>query len=287
VTAASPMRPTYVGIGAQKCASTWLHRILAEHPEVAVPEIKEIDFFSYRYDHGYQWYERCFSAGGSARARGEISPSYFSDPLVPGRVASYLPEAKILLSLRDPVVRALSNHRHEIRIGHLTGPDFSFEAGLRNNPMYVEQGLYATHLRNWLRHFPSTSVLVVLMEDIEAAPTAVCANVYRFLGVDDRYVPAGLTNRYNASFAIRWSPLQAAKDAVYGATRLPGLRRLWDAAAASGLRTLYRGINNMPSSTVIPPPAAQTLLELRERFAPEVRELEGMIGRSLTTWLRP
>jgi hypothetical protein len=273
-----PSRPTYVGIGAQKCASTWLHLILAEHPEVAVPAIKEIDFFSYHYDHGYQWYERCFRSAKPARARGEISPSYFSDPAVPERIARYLPEAKILLSLRDPVERALSNHRHEVRVGHLTGPDLSFESGLKNNPMYVAQGLYATHLQNWLRHFASAKILVVLMEDIEADPQAVCAKVYRFLGVDDRH---------NSSFVNRWSPLGAVKDAVYGATRLPGLRHLWDAAAGAGLRSLYRGINNVPSSAVIPPPDAQTLHELREQFAPEVRELEKMIGRSLTAWLEP
>ena len=95
-------RPTYIGIGAQKCASTWLHRILAEHPDISVPEVQELDFFSYRFDHGYQWYERCFQSAKPARARGEISPSYFGEPTVPGRVARYLPEAKILLSLRDP-----------------------------------------------------------------------------------------------------------------------------------------------------------------------------------------
>lgn len=285
MNAARPIRPTYVGIGAQKCASTWLHRILAEHPQVAVPGIKEIDFFSYHFDHGYQWYERCFHGAVLERARGEISPSYFSDPAVPGRVARYLPGAKILLSLRDPVERALSNHRHEVRVGHLTGADLSFETGLKNNPMYVEQGLYATHLRNWLQHFDRADILIILMEDIETVPQAVCANVYQFLGVDDQYVPSGLTSRHNPSFATRWSPLGAAKDAVYGATRLPGLRWLWDTAASAGLRSLYRGINNVPSSTVIPAPDAQTLLELRERFAPEVRELEEMIGRSLAAWL--
>ena len=280
-------RPSYVGIGAQKCASTWLHRILAEHPEVAVPEIKEIDFFSYHYDHGYQWYERCFAGSRPARACGEISPSYFSEPAVPERVARYLPEARILLSLRDPVERALSNHRHEVRVGHLTGADLSFEAGLKNNPMYVEQGLYATHLRNWLRHFARANILVVLMEDIAVDPQAVCAQVYRFLDVDDRYVPTGLTSRYNPSFVNRWSPLGAVKDAVYGATRIPGLRWLWDAAGRTGLRSVYRSINNVPSSSVIPQPGTQALLELRERFVPEIQELETMIGRSLAAWLRP
>lgn len=278
-------RPTYVGIGAQKCASTWLHRVLAEHPEVAVPEIKEVDFFSYHYDHGYQWYQRCFDNGKPARARGEISPSYFSEPSVPERVARSLPDARILLSLRDPVERALSNHRHEVRVGHLAGPDLSFEAGLRNNPMYVEHGRYATHLRNWLRHYSRTQILVVLMEDIAADPQAVCREVYRFVGVDDGFVPKGLTSRYNASFAARWSPLGVAKDAAYGATRVPGLRWLWQAAARTGLRSLYRAVNVVPSAAVIPQADPRTLLELRELFAPEVRELETMIGRSLATWL--
>lgn len=279
------LKPTYVGIGAQKCASTWLHRILAEHPEVSVPQVKEVDFFSFHYDHGYQWYERCFQSDKPARARGEISPSYFAEPAVPARVAHYLPDAKVLLSLRDPVERALSNHRHEVRVGHLTGADLSFETGLANNPMYVEQGLYATHLKNWLRHFARANILVVLMEDIESDPLAVSKTVYGFLGVDDRYIPAGLASRYNPSFATRWSPLGGMKDAVYSATRLPGLRWLWDAAARVGLRSLYRGINTVPSSSVIPQPNAQTLMQLRERFAPEIRELETIIGRSLATWL--
>jgi hypothetical protein len=282
------LRPTYLGIGAQKCASTWLHRILAEHPQVAVPEIKEVDFFSYHYDHGYQWYERCFAgAPASARARGEISPSYFADPSVPARVARYLPGVKILLSLRDPVERALSNHRHEVRVGHLCGPDLTFEAGLRNNPMYLEQGLYATHLRNWLNHFEKTDLLIVLMEDIEAAPMEICAAVYRFIGVDERFVPRSLSERQNPSFASRWAPLTAAKDALYAATRVPGLRWVWEAAANAGLRSAYRGINQVPSSALIPPPGLQTVLELRARFAPEIRELEQMIGRSLALWLKP
>ena len=279
------LRPTYVGIGAQKCASSWLHNVLAEHPEVAVPEVKELDFFSYNYDHGYQWYERCFRSAKPARARGEISPSYFCEPAAPERVARYLPEAKILLSLRDPVERALSNHRHEVRVGHLTGPDLSFEAGLKNNPMYVEQGRYATHLKRWLGHFDRSSILVVLMEDIDADPRAVTREVYRFLGVDDQYLPAGLTTRYNRSFANRLSLLKSLKDSAYEATRLPGLRWVWSIAARTGLRSLYRGINKIPSSAVIPEPSAQTLVDLRRQFAPEVRELEPLLGRSLATWL--
>ncbi|MFO1468552.1 MAG: sulfotransferase [Steroidobacteraceae bacterium] len=284
---AAGQRPTYVGIGAQKCASTWLHEILASHPQVGVPEVKEVDFFSYRFDHGYQWYERHFSATASALARGEISPSYFCEPAVPERLARYLPEARILLSLRDPVERALSNHRHEVRVGHLGGEDLSFETGLRNNPMYVEQGRYATHLRNWLRHLPRERILIVLMEDVQGDPQRVAREVFSFLGVDETYVPAGLDNRYNRSFVTRSSVLTGAKDAVYRATRLPGLRWTWGLASQAGLKSMYRGVNIVPSSAVIPRPQAQTLQALRQQFEPEIRELETLIDRSLSAWLHP
>jgi hypothetical protein len=277
-------RPTYVGIGAQKCASTWLHAILAEHPQVGVPASKELDFFSHRYDRGYQWYERCFGGTGPARARGEISPSYFCEPCVPERVARYLPEARILLMLRDPVERALSNHRHEVRSGHLTGGDLSFEAGLANNPMYVEQGLYATHLRNWLRCFPIESVLVVYQEEVEQDPARVARRVYGFLGVDAEFDPPSLRVSRNPSYVDRSAALAATKDALYGATRLPWLRGLWNAAAGAGLRGAYRRVNRKPSAAVIPAPQPETLAALRARFEPELRELESLLGRP-TPWL--
>ena len=283
-------RPTYVGIGAQKCASTWLHRMLEAHPQVCVPSVKEVDFFSYRYDRGYQWYERCFAgrhdSNQPARASGEISPSYFSEPAVPARVASYLPEAKILVSLRDPVQRALSNHRHEVKEGHLTGDDLSFEYGLRNNPMYVEQGRYATHLKKWLRHFARDQVLVILMDDVEADPRGVCRKVYEFVGVDESFVPPGHEERQNGSYATRSPTLTRLKDAAYATTRAPGLRWAWDFAAAAGLKPLYRGLNVVPSEAVIPPPQPQTLAHLRQTFEPEIRELETLLDRSLGSWLQ-
>jgi hypothetical protein len=277
------VRPTYVGIGAQKCASTWLHSILAEHPDVGVPATKELDFFSHRYDRGYQWYERCFGDTDSALARGEISPSYFCEPCVPERVARYLPEARILLMLRDPVARALSNHRHEVRSGHLQGSDLSFEAGLANNPMYVDQGLYATHLRNWLRFFSLESVLVVYQEDVEREPEQVARRVYGFLGVDAGFAPPSLRVARNPSYVDRSAGLAAAKDALYTVTRRAGLRVLWEGAARTGLRSAYRRLNRRPSAAVIPAPRPETLALLRKRFEPEVRELESLLARP-TPW---
>lgn len=278
------MKPTFIGIGAQKCASTWLYRILGEHPDVAVSTVKEVDFFSYRFDHGYQWYERHFEHGTNARAIGEISPSYFCDEDTPARIKDYLPDAKILVSFRDPVERAVSNHKHEVRVGHYTGPDFSFDAGLRNNPMYLEQGKYATYLKRWLMHFPREQILVVFQEDVESKPLEVAREVYRFVGVNADYTPVGLRERFNPSFGIKRRWLADLKDSLYQVTRSPSLRWLWDGAASLGFKKLYRSTNTVTAEQALPPMSAEQKAALRRLFAAEVAELEQLLGCSLAHW---
>ncbi|MEO0913269.1 MAG: sulfotransferase, partial [Pseudomonadota bacterium] len=120
------MKPTLIGIGAQKCASSWAHTALGAHPDITGSDPKEIDYFSYYFDRGHAWYEAHFPEGTAHRF--EISPSYFHDPRAPERLAAYAPEAKILVLLRDPVERAFSNHLHEVAKGHI--PAIPFAEGL-------------------------------------------------------------------------------------------------------------------------------------------------------------
>lgn len=164
------VQPTFIGLGAQKCASSWIHRVLGDHPEIFASEPKELDFFSHHYNRGYSWYEHCFEPGAGARARGEISPSYFCDPLAPTRVRDYDPALKLVLALRDPVSRAFSNHLHEIRKGFYHCPDLRFESGLARNPMYVFQSRYGSHLEAWTRAFPLSRILILVQEEIHTDP---------------------------------------------------------------------------------------------------------------------
>lgn len=278
------MKPTFIGIGVQKCATTWLHRVLSEHPEVGMSPVKELNFFSHRFDHGYDWYERQFN-DCVGRVIGEISPSYFYDAAVPQRVADYLPNMKVVVSFRDPVQRSMSNHRHEVRAGHFTGPDLSLEAGLANNPLYVHQGLYATHFRNWLAAFPRRQILVVLQEEIEKDPVTVAAEVYDFLGVDRSFRPQEPSKRYNRSFTNKSASLKRFKDSLFSLAQKPGFGWLWVASSKMGIKSLYRRFNVVESESVIPEPSEQTMQRLRLQFEPEVRDLSKLIGRSLDRWL--
>jgi hypothetical protein len=273
-----------IGIGVQKCATTWLYEILRDHPQVALSARKELDFFSCRFDRGQAWYEAQFPVGGERRVRGEISPSYFLDPEVPGRIAACVPGAHLLVALRDPVERALSNHRHEVRLGTVRGPDLSFETGLANNPLYLEQSRYGTHLRRWLKQVPASRLLILLQEDIDRCPIATAARVYGFVGVDQDHVSAALDSRPNESHVYRYLALEVLRRGARGAARTLGLDGVWQAAQGAGLQALYRRLNRRRPDTRIPPVAPQTLERLRRVLADEVRMVEEILERPLPQW---
>ena len=143
-----------------------------------MPESEPLDFFSYRFENGYRWYERQFPAHQSSRHFGEMSQSYFHEPAVVDRVWDYDPDLKIIVSLRDPVERALSQHRHLVRLGIVGHEDLRFEASLETNPTYVDQGRYFTHLSRWFDRFGAEKVMVVLMEEVIDDPEKVASELY-------------------------------------------------------------------------------------------------------------
>lgn len=278
------MKPTFIGIGAQKCASSWLYDILADHPEAALSEKKELDFFSYHYENGYAWYEQQFPEKPDAKVVGEISPSYFNEASVPERAKLYSPDLRILLSLRDPVERALSQHRHLVRIGTVIGPDYRFETALDDNPSYIEQGRFATHLSRWLASFPVSQLHVVLMEDIRKNPEETARKVYEFLGVSPDHRSAALYEKSNPSYVVRSKVMDATIRRLRKTSRQMGLGRIWQALGDSGLRNFYRGVNRESSDAVVPPVQAETIGELRAMFSEEVIRLEQLLGRDLASW---
>lgn len=277
----------FIGIGAQKCASTWLHDVLVDHPQLSMPTgDKEVDFFSYHYDAGQQWYERHFDIAAPGIMRGEVSPSYFHTPGVVDRVMRYNPAMRIILIARDPIARAMSNHKHELRIGNVQGNDLSFEFGLENNDAYIEQGLYAKHLANWRSQFPDEQILVLKFDDVVIKPAATLAKICEFLGVDASYESPHLGTRSNVSYLHRSGVVDKLKNAVRGTVRAVGLGGLWQRLGDTGLRDKYRSINRLEAEDVIGMPKPETLQRLRDVFQPDLEEFERMTGLSTADWLK-
>jgi len=279
------MRVSFVGIGAQKAATSWLHDILADHPQVVVPAAKEVDFFSYHYERGMRWYERHFPHREGAIRYGEISPSYLHEPGVAGRVRRYSAAMRIVVSLRDPVERALSQHRHLVRLGLVDPADLRFETALADNPTYVEQGLYHQHLSRWVEAFGRDAVHVVLMEDIERDRAAVTRGLYRFLAIDEAHRPAALDRISNPSYVARSLGLERSVVALRRGLGAVGAERVWRAIGDTGLRELYRRKNRRTGSAAIPPVPEEVLRKVRQVFRDDTQRLQDLIQRDLTAWM--
>ncbi|MEW6353093.1 MAG: sulfotransferase domain-containing protein [Pseudomonadota bacterium] len=277
------MKPTYLGIGAQKCASTWIHRILQDHPQVCVSTPKELDFFSHYYDRGFQWYERHFDLGGCIAA-GEISPSYFYDSEAPLRAWQYNPHFKIIVALRDPLERAYSNHLHEIRAGHHRGDNLSFEAGLANNPMYLEQSRYATHLKRWLARFRRDQILVMFQEEIELAADEQARRLYQFLEIDARHTSSFAEKRANESRKPRLQSLNMLFKETARWGRNAGFH---GAVARLKHSRLIAGIlraNTVSLRSLAPPMLPETRRYLERELTGEVLDLADLLGRDTLPW---
>jgi hypothetical protein len=202
-------------IGAQRSGTTYLHSLLDAHPEIAMarparPEPK-VFLTDEVVDRGLNWYhEAYFAHAASGQLLGEKSTSYIEDPAAATRAARVLGTAEIVVMLRDPVDRAVSNWRFSTDNGFETRP---LEAALRENlegdrqwdgtatsvsPFaYLERGRYAGYLEPWTAAFPSTTHVIFLPELVEVPESL--SRLYRSLGVDPGFRPANRDAQVNKS----------------------------------------------------------------------------------------
>ena len=86
--------PNFLIIGSQKSGTTSLYHVLRHHPQIFMPERKEINYFFHQaeYDKGFKHYISHFDhAPENSVAIGEASPGYICHPLSPGRIHRLLP----------------------------------------------------------------------------------------------------------------------------------------------------------------------------------------------------
>ena len=280
----SQIKPDFIGIGAQKCASTWVYRILEDHPEVGVSQPKEVNYFSYYYDRGRQWYLKHFTEQSIPKIIGEFSTSYLCDPRAPSRAFSYNPGLRIILTLRDPIERAFSNHLHEIRIKQYTGPDFSFEAGLNNNPMYLEQSRYATHLKKWMDYFSEERIIVLLQEEIKQDPLREANRLYRFLEIDRNHQSTFLFRKSNPSYAEKYKGFDRSLRLLGFFARRLGFSDMVQSVRRHSIISYIRDSNKEHLSESIPAMTVDTQTYLVKELTNDVRELATLLNRNDLPW---
>lgn len=199
------MTQHFLVVGAQRCGTTYLHALLEAHPGISMarparPEPK-VFLTDEVTELGAEWYRRTWfphAAGGDLL--GEKSTSYIESAAAAVRARAVLGDARIVVQLRDPIERAVSNWKFTRASGledlpldealerNLAGPrDWDPRATSVSPYHYVERGRYAAHLGPWLETFPGL-VRVQFLEDFVADPDVV-GELYDWLGVDPAFRP--------------------------------------------------------------------------------------------------
>ena len=207
------MLPSFFIIGTQRGGTSSLFQYLARHPDVARSVRKEIEYFSTDYGRGWMWYRAHFplklrgflhriAGRGRELVTFEATPDYLLMPQVPARMASALPDAKIIVVLRDPVERTHSGFKHMMRYGledRTFAEALDGEAGVLagelpkidadpNYPAvefrrhaYTHRGHYADQLAAWFEFFERDQILVMESEELFEDEAAAFARVLEFL----------------------------------------------------------------------------------------------------------
>jgi hypothetical protein len=206
----------FVIAGAQRCGTTYLYRLLEEHPEIemAKPLRPEPKFFldDSKFSLGLGYYDSQFFSDTNARVRGEKSTSYIESDLALQRISATMPAAPIVVVVRDPVRRAISNFRFSVQNGV---EDLPMAEALRAatgqrewdpevfsvSPFdYLARGRYADYLERAVDSVGRDRIHVLVFEEL-VSDTEVIARLYASLGVDAAFRPSAFHTAVNSSDA--------------------------------------------------------------------------------------
>lgn len=289
--------PDFYLVGAPKCGTTALYDFLRQHPELFLPEKKELLFFasdlSYPTRLSEADYLAHFAPRGDARRVGTSHTAYLQSTRAAAEIAERRPDADILIMLRNPVEMVHSWHSELL---YETIEDIEdFEAALDAEPdrrrgeriprsarnsyveslYYSEVAAYADQVQRYLDVFGRERVHVILHDDLRADPAAVHRATLEFLGVDPAHEPEFAV--LNANKAVRSRALQN----VFFGTAAPGHRVVKSLIPRPVRRRLLAMNARETTRAAVAPHVAE---RLRDLFRDDVARLGGLLGRDLSAW---
>ena len=194
-------KPSFIIAGAQKSGTTSLYAWLTRHPQIIAPVKKEIYFFNNAelFNKGISWYKSFYPLSFRRGFSIDATANTFESENAAQRVKQLLPEAKVIIILRNPVDRAFSHFHMAVKLGF---EKTSFEHALSleekrisegkhlvhnyfyQRLAYRTKGIYADQLQPWLNHFPSHQLLVLQGELLFHEPKNTYESIQRFLGLE-------------------------------------------------------------------------------------------------------
>lgn len=295
--------PDFLLIGAAKSGTTALFYYLGQHPGVYPCPVREPSFFALE-GHTLHFagpgdratvgthavtdlaaYGALFEGAAPGQVAGEVSPLYLYDAAAPARIKAHIPQAKLIVILRNPVERAYASYLHLRRDGR--EPCNRFEEALSREQVriasgwehlwhYVAMGRYATQLQRYLSVFDPAQLLLIRYDEFQAAPAAVVQQCFEFLGVDAGFAPS-FARRPNRSGEPRSRLVQRV---VGGQGRMKQMARWLPEGLRGRLLDRVQRLN-----LARPAMDSRARRSLEEAYQDEIHQLQELTGWDLSDWL--
>lgn len=294
--------PNFLVIGAGRAGTTSLGRYLGQHPDVYIPDVKapshffcqdlgRIDDPSLRLVTRNYFvpdpadYEALFDGVRGETAIGEVSPVYLATVEAAARIASRLPDMKLIAMLRNPVDRVYARFVARRRDGLEKRSEFAdLVREEREQPLirevafgtYLAGGFCSHFLRTYFDRFPRERIRIHLFEDFQRDSAAVMADLFDFLEVDASFV-VDTSARHNQSGGMIRN--RVVRGVWTGSALLRAALRPYVPAAARD------AVFSAVTGDLVPVPLDPGLrAELTELYREEIETLEELLDRDLSDW---
>jgi hypothetical protein len=316
--------PNFFLAGAPKCGTTSFYHQLDRHPQIYTSPIKEPCYFASElrlenfseelhpqlqresealreYLRGpmtskrfggpvVEWedYLLLFRSVRDETAIGEASVSYLWSQSAARNIAARIPDAKIILLLRDPVDRAFSQYLQAVSSG-LVRSSFRELSGANMNSRsrkfgvlnpFLEFGMYCEQIKRFLDVFPRKNVLIHIYEDMRSNPAEAMADTFRFLGVSAELTSDFSTRVSSSRFMEPRVPRMISFG--YSLKKYGIWQKLARLIPEFGRPVLRRVVHRPRASLAVEP---EDRAYLQNYYREDILKLEYLLNRDLHSWL--
>ena len=215
LTNSQRLLPDFIIIGSTRSGTWTLTDFLMQHPNIFME--RNLHFFQSNQSNKISWYRKFFPTKSYKNkiekktkqnfVVGENTSTYLFHPLVPKRIKEILPNAKLIINLRNPVKRAFSNYNQQVKqkfeqrsFDDAINSEFSRIELLEKNPNlkinnpdfdntvtfnYIRHGIYVDKIRTWFELFPRDQIQILPTNLLTNEPRKFLKITFDFLGVPD------------------------------------------------------------------------------------------------------
>ncbi len=233
-------------------------------------------------------YLTLFKGVKNEKAIGEASGLYlYYSQKAAKNIKHYMPNAKLIAILRNPIERAYFNYIYALREGRETAQSFREALILEEQRIsqkwgphwhYKSKGFYATQLKPYFERFNQKQLAIYLYDDLKSNPQQFCQNIYHFLGVDTHFCP-------NTSQKYKIDGLSKSLFLYKWLKKPSPLKKLTYIFPRNYRKYLKEKIAQINTKTDTPPFLPEERYHLMEVYRKEILALQEMIGRDLSHWL--